>query len=561
MDVFLFNLTVVFAVAVVFGILFRFFGLPSIVGQVLAGFVVGILGFIGKEGIDSISILGSLGVTLLLFLVGLEMNLREIRNIGKTVLRLFAGQTLLLGLLFFTFLFFVLRLGQIPSVFLTLALTFSSTIVVVKTLSEKRDLGSFSGKLSLGILLLQDLLAIFLLVLMPGLSQGVEFSSIINLIFKLFILLLTINVFGHFVISLVEKYLIKSAEDLVLISLVWFFLAVFFSVNVLGLTPEIGGILAGISLSNSWGHFQIVSKIKTIRDVFLTLFFVLLGLEIGVGSVNWLLVLEITVLALVGKFLISEIVCLWNGLSGKISFSISLNMTPISEFSLIVMSFGLISGFWDSSVVTAVTVAGLITMVLSTIFIYRSSGMYKLLSDKFPKMFGFDGIRKGTPTTLKNHIVLLGGDRTGRSILASLKKNGEKVLVIDFNPDIISRLNNRGEEAILSDASDPDVLEISNMQEAKMIISTVKDLDDSLALLSLLRQKKIEVPTIVDAETPSQASILYDAGASYVIFPHFVSGLHLGSVMKKYKNDKDILNKYKSRQSHTLKEIYEGDFK
>ncbi len=560
MDVFSVNLMLVFTAAVCFGIVFRYIGLPSIVGQVLAGFVFGLSGLVSGHSVESVRLLGSLGVTLLLFLVGLEMNVREIKNTGMTVIKIFLIQTVFLGLIFFGFSRFLLRLDWVSSILLATALTFSSTIVVVKTLSEKKDLSSFGGKLSLGILLLQDVMAIFILVLMPSFSNGFDLSALSSLVFKILVLFLTINVLGHFLISQIEKHLIKSSEDLVLISLVWFFLAVYFSVNVLGLTPEIGGILAGISLSTSWGHFQIVSKVKTLRDIFLTLFFVLLGLEIGVGKVDWLLVSGLIVLALVIKFVVAELSCVWSGLSGKVAFSVSANMTQLSEFSLIVLSFGLISGYWDGRLVTAVTVAGLISMIISTVIIYRSSSLYKFFSEKLPGIFKFDGINRGTGVTLKRHIVLLGGDRTGRSILSSLKKNGEKVLVVDFNPEVVKKLTERGEMAIFADASDPDVLDVTNMSEAKMIISTVKDIDDSLALLSLIRQKGITAPTIVDAETASQAALLYEAGASYVIFPHFVSGLHLGLVMKKFEKDVDTLKKYRSRQNETLKEIYEGEF-
>lgn len=560
MDVFLVNLMIVFSVAVFFGVVFRYIGLPSVVGQVLAGLVIGLSGLLSSQSIESMRLLGSLGVTLLLFLVGLEMNLREIKNTGRTVIKIFLIQTVLLGLLFFIFSGLLLRLNIVSSLLLSMALTFSSTIVVVKTLSEKRDLSSFSGKLSLGILLLQDLVAIFILVLIPGLSKGFDFSALVTLSIKILVLFLTINVFGHFLISQIEKYLIKSMEDLVLVSLVWFSLAVFFSVNVLGLTPEIGGILAGISLSTSWGHFQIVSKVKTLRDIFLTLFFVLLGLEIGTGSVNWLLVFELVLFALVIKFVVSELSCFWSGLSGKVAFSVSINMTQLSEFSLIVLSFGLVSGFWSHELVTAVTMAGLISMVTSTIFILRSSQLYKFFSEHSPKIFKFDGLHKGSVASMRGHVVLLGGDRTGRSILSSLKKIGEKVLVVDFNPDIVSHLRSRGEEAIFADASDPDIADVSNMAESKMIISTIKDIDDSLSLLLLLKQKGVTVPTIVDAETAAQAAMLYEAGASYVIFPHFVSGLHLGLVMKKFGKDVDALKKYRQRQNETLKEIYEGEF-
>lgn len=545
--------------AVLFGIAFRFFKLPSLVGQVLAGFVIGLMGILSTESIEVMKIFSSLGVTLLLFLVGLEMNWQEIRHSGKTVFKLFLGQTSLLVIIFAVFSFFVLRLGFLPSLVLATALTFSSTILVVKQLSEGKDLNSYVGKISLGVLLLQDLLAIVILALIPGFKTGFSLGGLEVLLFKILLIFLVINVLGHLLVSWLMKYVIKSSEDLILFSLVWFFLAVYFSTNVLGLTPEVGGILAGISLSTGWGHFQIVSKVRTLRDIFLTVFFVLLGLTVGSGAINWLLVVEIVLMAVLGKFLATAIVSWWCGLNRKTVFSLSLNMTQISEFGLIVMSFGLSSSFWGNELVVAVTVAALISMVLSTILMASTRNLYKYLSKVLPRGLRSAG-REGESASLKNHIVLLGGDRTGRSIMSFLKKNGESVLVVDFNPEIVKRINKAGDRAVFADASDPDVIDIACLDQAKMVISTVKDVDDSLSLLAEMRARGITVPVIVDAESAAEAAELYQAGASYVIFPHFVSGLHLGQLMKKFGQDTGTLNRYRTRQNEALKEIYEGEF-
>lgn len=544
--------------AVLFGIALRFFKLPSLVGQVLAGFVLGLLGVLGHEGIETMKLFSTLGVTLLLFLVGLEMNWHEVRQSGKTVFKLFLLQTILLVGLYLAFSKIYLGFEWLSALMLSLALTFSSTILVVKSLSEGKDLGSFVGKLSLGILLMQDLLAIVLLALIPGLKDGFELAVLPMLLFKIGIIILVVNVVGHFLITALLKYVIKSSEDLILFSLVWFFLAVYFSTKVLGLSPEIGGILAGLSLSTGWGHFQIVSKVRTLRDIFLTIFFVLLGLEVGAGSINWYLVFQLVVLIVVGKFVVTSLVSMWCGLKRKSTFTLSINMTQISEFGLIVMGFGLSASLWGSELVSAVTVAGLISMVLSMILMSGSRMIYKQLSKVMPKLFL--GGREGESVVLKNHIVLLGGDRTGRSILSFLKKNHETVLVVDFNPEVIKRLKSRGEEAIFADVSDPDILDLTNIRDAKMIISTVKDISDSLAVLNELKGQGVKVPIIVDAETASQAAELYRAGASYVIFPHFVSGLHLGQLMRKFEQDTGTLERYRSRQNDALKEIYEGEF-
>lgn len=559
MDAFLVELMVVFVLAVVVGIGFRFFKLPSIIGHVLVGLVVGASGLVSSASVDILKLFATFGITLLLFLVGLEMNWTEIKKVGMRVVEIFAVQTVFSVILFAAIGIGVFKLSIFASILFGIAVAFSSTIVVVKSLSEKKDLSSFSGKLSLGVLLLQDLLAIVLLVLIPNFKNGFDLSSLTFLIGKLIALFLAINVFGHLLISFLMKSLIKSSDDLILFSLAWLLLCIYLSVNVLGLTPEVGGILAGISLSTSWGHFQIVSKVRTLRDIFVTIFFVLLGLEVGLGKMDWIMVSWITLLAIVGKFAMTHIGSRISGLSGKVAFSVSLNMTQISEFSLIVMAVGVTSGMWGEDLVKVVTMAGLLSMAISTILIANSAALYKSIERLVPGLFKFSGDDKTHKSELKGHVILLGGDRTGRSILSFLKANGEKVLVVDFNPDIINKLASRGVDTVFADCSDPDILELTNMTDAKMIISTIKDVNDSMSLLHEIRRKGINVPVVVDAETFNQAKDLYSAGATYVIFPHFVSGMHMAGLMKKFGKDKEAILKYRNRQDETLKEIYEGE--
>jgi len=561
MDIFVVNFMVVFVVAVLSGIVLRFFGLPSIIGHVLAGFLIGLSGIVGGESVEVLRMFGSLGITLLLFMVGLEMNLAEIKQVGKKVTGMFLGQSLFLITAFTLIATFVLKMSALPSLLIAIAFTFSSTIVVVKVLSEKKDLNSYIGKMTLGILLLQDMLAIILLVFLPNLTSGIDFYDLGILILKFITVLITVNVIGHYLVNLFLKKFIKTSEDLILFSLVWLLLVIFYSTSILKLSPEVGGFLAGLSLSTSWGHYQIVSKVRTLRDIFLTIFFVLLGLEVGGGKASWSMVVLMIALIIIGKFALTHLWARIIGLNGRIAFKVALNLTQISEFSLIVMSIGLSSGMWDETFVKSVTMAGLFSMAMSTILTMNTDRIYKSLIKICPFLFKFPGEMAPVKTELKNHIVLFGGDRTGRSVLSMLEKNGEKLLVVDFNPAVVKKLRNRGVDAIFSDATDPDVIELANLPEAKMIISTIKDAYDSLTLLEELNDRGIKVPVVADAETPVQAKELYEKGARYVIFPHFVSGLHLGQLIKKYGKDKTTIEVYRDKQNETLKEIYEGEFK
>jgi hypothetical protein len=335
---------------------------------------------------------------------------------------------------------------------------------------------------------------------------------------------------------------------------------VFGSVKLLGVSAEVGGLLAGLSLSSGWGHFQIVSKIRVLRDVFLSLFFVLLGFQVGIGRVDWMLVLELFAAIVIIKFLVTHLISRLAGLSGRNAMFLGFNMTQVSEFSLVVMSAGLAAGLWNDSLIKAVTMAGLFSMAVSTIIISKSGKLSVKLGKISKAIFQFGGKNLQKRVEYRDHVVLFGGDRTGKSILAFLKKNDEEVVVVDFNPKVVGELKRREEAVIFADATDPEVLDLTNIAEAKIIISTIKDVNDSLSLLNELKLRKIDVPVIVDAETISQARELYGAGAAYVIFPHFVSGWHMGQLVKKYKNDKETFNKYKKRQDSVLKSTYEGEY-
>ncbi len=560
MELFVLELVAVFVIAVLVGIIFRYFGLPSIIGHVLSGIVLGISGLISPPSVEILATLGTLGVTLLLFLVGLEMDWNEIRKVGKECVIIFFGQTILLVVIYTTFGLFGLGFSLLSAILFSLAMTFSSTIVVVKVLSEKKELNSYSSRLSLGILLLQDILAIGLLVFLPTAGKGIGLVGLGLLISKLLLLVFIVNVVGHYLILGLMKFVIKTAEDLVLFSLAWFALVVYGSVRLLGVSAEVGGLLAGLSLSTGWGHFQIVSKIRILRDVFLTLFFVLLGFRVGLGSIDWILVAVLIPMIIVIKFLVSHLMSRVSGLGGRNSILIGINLTQLSEFSLVVMSAGLSAGLWSDPVVKAVTMAGLVSMVLSTILINNSSKLSFRIAKLSKMLFKFEGKNKQLHVPHKGHIVLFGADRTGKSILSFLNKIGEKVVVVDFNPRIVNELKKKGETVIFSDAADPDVLELTNIAEAKLIISTIKNVNDSLSLLSELKKFNVSVPVIADAESLTMAKELYAAGVAYVIFPHFVSGLHMGQLIKKYGKDKQTLAKYKKRQDLILKSTYEGEY-
>jgi hypothetical protein len=335
---------------------------------------------------------------------------------------------------------------------------------------------------------------------------------------------------------------------------------VLLSERTFGVPVEVGSFLAGLSLSTTWGHFQIMNKIKTLRDVFLTLFFVSLGMQVGFGKINFLMVGYLSIVVILGKFSVTYVWSLLTKVGSRVAFLTAINMTQISEFGLVVAGLGLVSGLWDVDVVRTVTVTGLLTMTVSTLLIGSAEDLFGVAKRRLKKLFEIGVNKDKTRSELRNHIVLLGCDRTGRSILRHLEKNGNPYVVVDFNPDIIGKVKEKGGEVIFADVSDPDIIDLANMKEAKAVVSTIKDKNDSLALLSELKRRKIKVNVIVDAESAKEARELYEAGASYVVFPHFVSGWHVNQLIKKSVNDKHILEKYRVKQEEAMRVVYEGEY-
>jgi hypothetical protein len=219
---------------------------------------------------------------------------------------------------------------------------------------------------------------------------------------------------------------------------------------------------------------------------------------------------------------------------------------------------GLVNGVWSNGLVNAVSVAGLLSMVGSTWLMLMTATIYRRVKLAFPSVFVVKSkqamVDEGA--VWKHHIVLFGADRTGKSLLNYLKKITDDILVVDFNPSVVDEMKRSGVKAIFADATDPEIIELTNMSESKMIVSTIKDFNDSLFLLKMIKDSGIKAPMIVDAESVEQARELYDLGADYVIYPHFVSGHHLNQVVRKFLREKDSLMVYRQKQFDVLRGVY-----
>ncbi len=560
---FFLDLTIIICLAAVLSLVFRLLKQPEILAYILTGIIIGSFHLFQSSSQDMLQTMSQVGVTLLLFMVGLEIRVSDFFSIGKSLLLAAVGQVVLTFLAGFA-ISTVLGLELVSSFYIATALTFSSTIVVVKILSDKRELHSLYAKFSVGILLVQDIIAIGLLMFLSGFSAnatGVDFlMNVLLIIVKGVILVGLVTLLSKKIFPRVLESISKSPETLFLASLAWVFgLAALISSPYVGFTIEIGGFLAGLALANSMVNYQIIAKAKTLRDFFIVIFFVLLGIQMSFGSIYSVIapaiILSIFVI-LVKPFLVM-IVMAAMGYRKRTAFLTGLSLSQISEFSLILVFVGYKLGAFGQSVVSLVTLIGLISFFVSSYALINSKTLYKIFAGKL-SFLERDNVKKDEISgneekleNLKDHVVVVGGDQMGESILEALEDMEIPVVVVDFDPKIVEKLKDKKVYRLFGDIADLDIQERAKLDEARMVISTIPDIEDNLLLLKELKHENRKAKIVVMALDTRDAKILYKEGADYVILPHLaggrqIAGIILDNHLDKIENLKEEDQKYLS---------------
>lgn len=526
------ELTVIVLLAAVLGFAARLFKQPIVLAYLATGLIVGYFGLLNVQADQQLKFLADLGIMFLLFLVGLEINYSSLKIVGKPALIVGISQILVTAALAYG-LAVVLGFEPLAAAYIAMALTFSSTVIIVKLLSEKRDLNSLYGKITVGVLLLQDFVAVLLLVILSGIEGGgkIEALPVIMTILKglgLFALMLWL---GRKILPHAFHQIARTPELIFLISLAWVFLVAAL-VNRVGFSIEIAGFLAGLALANSSEHFQITARIKPLRDFFIMIFFVILGSSVILSDLGslWLPILVFSLFVTILEPLIVTMVMSFLRYRKRTSFLTGLTMGQVSEFSLVLVALGMKVGHVTSEVVTIVTAVGMITILVSSYSIIHGHAISKKLANLLSH-FERKKLRREPHFEDVYHkpIILIGAHRTGQNLAYSLPK--EDLLIIDFDPEIAMHLSERGYDCIFGDVMDPDVIEKANFAEAKLVISTSPDSEDNLALLEYLNEAGQRPKVIVRAETEEDAQLLYKNGADYVLLPHFTSGQYLGKTI------------------------------
>ena len=559
MDIIFIQLAVILLAAFLVSYVVKALKQPIIIGYILAGILLS--PFLIKIGAstDLIDLFSQFGVAFLLFIVGLHLNPKVIKEIGVTSLIVGVGQVVFTFAVSFIIAWQAIGFDLITSSYIGIAIAFSSTIIVMKLLSDRSQLDSLYGKISIGILIIQDLVAIGVLMFISsiGKGQGIISFGLSGVLIGAGLIVILFLV-GYFVLPIMTKSVAKSQELLFLFSICWCFLvaAIF---GYLGFSIEIGALVAGVILSVSPYSTEISSKIRPLRDFFLIVFFIILGLQIQISHVGKIIVnaLIFSGIALLIKPFIIMLFMKGFGYTKRTNFLVGTTLSQISEFSIIVLGLGVVVGHILPEIASTIILTLVITILLSTYTTMYSECIYKKLSG-FLSMFEKKKIRqkrKERKLKKKYDAILFGYNRIGFSILTSLKKIKKRYLVIDYNPDTIKNLNKFDISALYGDAFDLELLEDLPLESIKIAISTIPGIETNKLLLQTIRDANKKAIIILRAHSIDEALELYKLGANYVLTPHFLGGEYVAKMIKHANLGKKEYNSEKHKHIEMLKNI------
>jgi Kef-type K+ transport system membrane component KefB/Trk K+ transport system NAD-binding subunit len=537
---------------------------PLIPAYIIAGILIGPLGLGIITSRDVIRSLSELGIAFLLFIVGLELDLRRLRDVGlhATITSIVTSSTMIV-----TGFWIARYMGFIPleALYIGLALAFSSTMIVIKLLSDKNELDTLHGRIILGILLMQDVIAIVSLSILATLD-----NLSVNTVSFAFL-----NGLGLFSIALVtSKYIVPSIFRLIsnhhelmfLTALSFFFLFAKLS-SISGFSVAIGAFIAGMSIASFPYNYEIVGKVRSLRDFFAIIFFVTLGMEIWVEDINTIITPTLVFLALIVtlKPIIMMFVTSFFGYGRRVSFLTANALPQISEFSLIIVMQGLLLKHISIEVFSIVSLLALVSISLTAYLIKFDNELYRLLSLKLmvlehvSESSGRRKILESLPPEPAKHAVVIGCHRMGAKIVDMLRKTKKNYVVVDFNPERIKILIKNGVHCIYGDVGDIDVLQKLRLDTADIVISTVSDEEDNMILIKETKTINPKTPVIVTADTVRQALELYEGGADYVVLPKILSGNFTSKLVEDLTKQPSKIDELRGRHVLELEKAYEEE--
>jgi Kef-type K+ transport system membrane component KefB len=531
------------------GLLAHFSRQPLILAYLIAGFFIGPFGMGWVKSQESIQIISELGLIFMLFMIGLEIDLKKIIRAGRVILFAAGGQLIggcVLGVLFFMGIARMLGGGGFDGLYLSVACALSSTVIIVKVLYEKRELDTLPGRITLGVLVLQDIFAILFLAVQPSLAD-LQVSVILLSIGRVVALVATALALSRYVLPPLFHQIARRPELVLLGALAWCFLIGEIA-ELLHLSREMGSLVAGVSLSTFPYALDVTAKVTTLRDFFITLFFVALGMTIPIPNLSVIgLALIIAAFTVVSRVVTTFVPLYFLKQGLRASLLPAINLAQISEFSLVVIQTGITAGHIKTQTASAASFAFVVLAVLSTFAIGRSDQITRA-SIAFLKRIGLrdldhshadEGDEEGGHGEGRR-ILILGFFRAASALLSEIERQNPGLLdqigVVDFNPVVFQTLKSRGVHVTYGDISNVDTLVHAGVGKAEIIILSVPDSllkgANNEKLVRHVRSLNSTAMIVSTADLLADVEDQYAAGADYVVVTRLSDAHELFTVIE-----------------------------
>lgn len=554
------ELSLVIAIGAVIALVMHALRQPLIIGYIFTGIMAGpaALGIVHSDA--AFSGLSTIGIALLLFIIGLDLSPRVFFRLRRTILFTTTLQVLVTSGLGFL-LARQMDFGRMESAVLGLSLALSSTIIIVKLFNDKRETTRLYAQVVIGVLIIQDL---FVTVGKFGLAARTT-DGTAEAVVRLMVIGVLVTALLYLTSRTIVPYLtrvIESSKEILLLFALGWGLGIALLFEEVGFSIEIGALFAGISLAHLPYSREMASRLKPLRDFFIVVFFITLGQLVVPEKLPEVMpaVLVLSGFVLIVKPLIALISMGLLGYTKRTSFKVAMALGQISEFSLVFVTAAVHTGLARESVATTITMVAIITFAVSTYLIKYDNVLFNLLEKRL-RLFERKVTKLEQRYTAQTFPIILFGYRRGsHEFIKTFKRMGKRFMVVDYDPDIVEALERIHEHYVYGDATDSEFLDEIQLRKAKLVVSTISDFKTNEFLISWLTAHNPTAVFVCSANSAMQASELYNLGASYVMMPHYIGTEKLSAFIKKNGFSKAEFKHYREKHLSYLQTNYEPSF-
>lgn len=551
------ELSLIIVIGVAVSLFMRAIRQPLTIAYILTGVLVGPAAFDLISSPETLEVFSNFGIALLLLIVGLGLNPRVIKEVGKiaayiAIVKVVAVTSI--GYVLSQFLGFT----KTEALYIGIGLSFSSTIIILKLLTDKKEQTRLYGKVAIGYLLIEDIIATLILVGVSASGEGELTAKVfLGLMAKIVGLGLGLILIRLYLLPRLNNIVARSQEFLFLFAIGWGMgIAALYSIA--GFSLEIGALIAGVVLASLPYATEISSRLKPLRDFFIVLFFVQLGSHLEPGQIIEVLpnALALSAIVLVANPLIVMSVMGITGYTKKTSFKAGLTGAQISEFSLILMLLAFDLGQISQEITSLITVVAFLTIAVSTYTITYSDRLYEFF-ERYIRMFEKSKVSEQKEIHHHYDLALLGYQKGGHEFIRVFNQLKKSYVVVDYDPNVIDMLEAKQINFMYGDVTDLELLDEVNLRHAHLIISTITDFQTNIFLSRWLEKENQNAVFICTADTVEEAAELYELGAAYVMLPHYIGSEKIGAFIRKSGLKKTEFKKYREKHLAYLQEHYE----